>query len=89
MLCMQPWCGMIRASLQDSLVVAAAASQVQQQASELQQAVQRPLGALGKNFGQLGSGMQRSLDDVFGRGTAPTRQVMPFCRGVISEQRGW
>lgn len=69
----------------------AAALQVQQQASELQQAVQRPLGALGQGIGQVGSGLQRSLDSILDRGTAPTRQVTPYCtwgpavgRGIVT-----
>ena len=53
----------------------ACAVQAQQQASDLQQAVQRPLAALGRSLTEATGGVQRSFDDVWTRSTAPARQV--------------
>ena len=44
--------------------------QAQRQASELQQAVQRPLAALGQGIGEATSSLQRGLDGIFDRAPA-------------------
>ena len=48
---------------------------MQKQASEFQQAVQGPMKAFGQKVGDMGSGLQRSFEDVLDRTTQPVAQV--------------
>ena len=54
---------------------AVAPKQAQRQASELQQAVQKPLAELGRSLSEATGGVQRTFDGVWTRGAAPAPQL--------------